>query len=259
MTNGSAGETVDLAEAAARLGVHYQTAYQWVRSGRLPAQLVDRRYAVRIADLDRLRAERSRPRTPPRRRPRTGFGPLAARTFDLLVAGDERGTRQLLSGLVAGGLEVTTVIQEVLAPALRRIGEEWFQGRLSIPTEHRASAIVERALGDLLPNPRGRRRGSAVVAALSGDHHVLPTTFAAVALREDHWHVHHLGADVPAEDLVRFCVDHGADLAVLTVTTPEVAGDAVRAAERLEAAGVRALVGGRGDTLEDLRERARRS
>ena len=31
------------------------------------------------------------------------------------------------------------------------------------------------------------------------DRHSLPTTMAAVALRADHWHVHHLGADLPPD------------------------------------------------------------
>jgi MerR family transcriptional regulator, light-induced transcriptional regulator len=37
-------EPIELAEAADRLGVHYQTAYRWVREGRLPAVRVRGRY-----------------------------------------------------------------------------------------------------------------------------------------------------------------------------------------------------------------------
>jgi excisionase family DNA binding protein len=250
-------DTIDLAEAAERLGVHYQTAYRWVRSGRLPASLVEHRYRIHPDAVDDLAEERSRPKAPPRRRPRRGFGETADKVYDLLVDGDERATRLLVGRLVDDGVQVTTIAQEVLAPALRRIGEQWFIGRLSIPTEHRASAIVERVVGELLPNPRGRRRGIAVVAALSGDRHVLPTSFATIALREDNWHVEHLGADVPPDDVVRFCVDSGADLAVLTVTASEVRPDAERTAERLEAAAVRVIVGGTGDTLAELTRRAR--
>lgn len=249
--------SIDLAEAAERLGVHYQTAYRWVRSGRLPATLVENRYSISPDAVAVLAEERSRPKAPPRRRPRRGFGETAGRVYELLRDGDERAIRKLVGRLVDDGVEVTTLAQEVLAPALRQIGEEWAAGRVSIPIEHRASAIVERTLGEFLPNPAGRRRGTAVVAALSGDRHVLPTTFATIALREDNWHVHHLGADVPADEIVRFCTDNEADLAVLTVTSPEVRNDAERTADRLGAVGVRALVGGGGDTLQDLRRRAR--
>ena len=49
-----------LSDAADELGVHYQTAYRWVRTGRLPARLVNGEYEVSRRDVravaDRLRA-----------------------------------------------------------------------------------------------------------------------------------------------------------------------------------------------------------
>ncbi|MGY9023882.1 MAG: helix-turn-helix domain-containing protein, partial [Candidatus Nanopelagicales bacterium] len=47
-------ERLDLQSAADQLGVHYQTAYRWVRSGRLPAEMVDGRYLVSPAEMIKL-------------------------------------------------------------------------------------------------------------------------------------------------------------------------------------------------------------
>ena len=68
------------------------------------------------------------------------------------MAGDERDARRLVEGLTEEGVSVTTVAQEVLTPALRRIGEEWSAGRLTVSEEHRAAAIVERILGEHHPD-----------------------------------------------------------------------------------------------------------
>ena len=114
---------------------------------------------------------------------------------------------------------MTTITQEILVPAMHRIGTDWHDGVVTIADEHRASAIVERILGDHYPTPRGRRRGTVVVVALSGERHALPTSMAALALREDNWHVQHLGADLPAEELIHFCRERPVDLVVLTTTT----------------------------------------
>jgi methanogenic corrinoid protein MtbC1 len=160
-------------------------------------------------------------------------------------------------GLVDDGVSVTTVTQEVFVPALRLIGAEWHAGKLPIWVEHRASAIVHQLLGEHHPRPRGRRRGTAMVAALSGDQHALPTAMAAAALREDNWRVHHLGADMPGAELVQFCRQHPVDVAVLTVTNDAARGSAGRTARALEAEGVRTLVGHPGSTLADLQELAR--
>jgi MerR family transcriptional regulator, light-induced transcriptional regulator len=252
-----AGESLGLQEVAEQLGVHYQTAYRWVRSGRLPSALVGGRYEVTPAAVARFAAQRAEPRRPAPRTPRGGFGRLSGRMFRHLVAGDERDARRLVEGLTEDGVSITTVAQEVLTPALRRIGEEWSACRVTISEEHRASAIVERILGEHHPTPRGRRRGTAVVAALAGDRHSLPTAMAAAALRDDNWRVHHLGADVPGAELVRFSGAQPVDLVVLTVTAPAVRPAVNRVAAKLEAMGRHVLVGAAGARLDELQRSAR--
>jgi excisionase family DNA binding protein len=56
---------VNLKEAARRLGVHYQTAYRWVRSGELVAVRIGSRYEISDAAIERLRAQRRALGTPP--------------------------------------------------------------------------------------------------------------------------------------------------------------------------------------------------
>jgi excisionase family DNA binding protein len=248
---GSGDDQLELQAAADRLGVHYQTAYRWVRSGRLPARLVDGRYLVSLHDIDAVEARRRTPAspTPPSR------GRLerqAERMHDALVEGDEAAARGIARRLVDEGTGLVELIQAVIVPPLRRIGQAWHDGELTIWVEHRASAIVDRVLGELAPNPRGRRRGTVMVAAVAGDHHSLPTTMAAVVLREANWHVQHLGANMPGDELVRFCRDHDVDVAVLSLTNPEVAELADTVAERIRAAGTPTIVGGPGRSLEAL-------
>jgi excisionase family DNA binding protein len=251
----SGGDQLELREAAALLGVHYQTAYRWVRRGRLPAQLVDGKYVVSRQDLDAVDAGRrapAAPKAPSRKR----IDRQAERMHVALVDGDEATARQLARRLVDEGTSVIELIQSVFAPPLRRIGQDWHDGHLPIWIEHRASAIVERVLGELAPNPRGRRRGTAMVAAVAGDQHSLPTTMAAVALRESNWHVHHLGANMPGHELVRFCAEYDIDLAVISVTNPDVAPLADHTAEQVRAADTHTIVGGAGRSLEQLVEQA---
>lgn len=249
--------SLGLQEVAEQLGVHYQTAYRWVRSGRLPSALVRGQYEVTPAAVARFAAQRAEPKRPAARSPRGGFSRLSDRIFRQLVAGDERDARRLVEGLADDGVSVTTVAQDVLTPALRRIGDEWSAGRLTVSEEHRASAIVERILGEHHPTPRGRRRGTAVVATPAGERHSLPSAMAAAALREDNWHVHHLGADVPGADLLRFVSAHPVDLVVLTVTASDARPALDEVVEQIEAAGLRVLVGVAGARLDELQRLAR--
>jgi hypothetical protein len=82
---------------------------------------------------------------------------------------------------------------------------------------------------------------------------------AAVALREDHWTVHHLGSDMPIADLRSLINTEPTDLVVLTVTEPGVAEAAAQAATSIRALGIPVIVGGPGRTLDDLVTEARGS
>lgn len=248
--------SLDLQQAADRLGVHYQTAYKWVRSGRLPATLVAGRYTLDPADVEAFDARRNQPSPPPARRPRSGFDELGDRVHELLVQGAEADVRKLIGTLVEQGIGMTALLDDVISPALRRIGAAWHDGEQPVWIEHRATGIVERLIGEHHPNPRGRRRGTAVVAAVSDERHALPTSMAAVALREDNWRVHHLGADMPPADIAGLCVELPADLLVLSVANPDAHPLAERVAADLEGR-VPTLVGHPNATLQDLVARAR--
>jgi excisionase family DNA binding protein len=248
---------LELTEAARQLGVHYQTAYRWIRSGQLPAALVDGRYRIEPEAVERLSAQRSAPRAPRALRPRQGFPGLADRARAELVRGDERSLRRMVEDLLDHGVGLTAVIERVLAPAMAEVGLQWSSGELDIAAEHRASAIVERVLAEHFPRPRGRRRGTVAVVAVSGDRHALPVTMAAIALAEDRWHVQLLGADLPAEELERFVDRQPVDLVVISVTEPSAVALARRTEQALLATGVPVLVGGPGRSLAELQLLAR--
>lgn len=247
----SPGVSLDLQAAAEELGVHYQTAYRWVREGRLEAELVGGRYRIGPSDLSDFDDRRRSP-APPAPPGRKRLGHAAERVHTALVTGDESSVSKITGRLVGEGTPMIDLMQIVVSPAMRRIGLAWSEDEISISVEHRASAIVERVLGELAPNPRGRRRGRAMVAAVTGDRHSLPTTMAAVALRDDHWHVEHLGADMPPGEIVKFCTETPISVAVITVTNPDAARLAGVTAGELRDAGTPTVVGGPGRTLDDL-------
>jgi len=62
---------MQLRDAAATLGVHYQTAYGWVRQGTLPARKTARGYEVSEGDVRDLLAKRAAGAEPPRDRKST--------------------------------------------------------------------------------------------------------------------------------------------------------------------------------------------
>jgi excisionase family DNA binding protein len=249
---------MQLRDAAETLGVHYQTAYGWVRRGTLPARKTPRGYEVSESDVRDLLASRAAGAEPQREVQVRDWAAQAARLYAALAAGDEARARHDFARLAAG-VPLFELCDQVIAPALRRAGADWAAGELSIAAEHRATAICERLIAARASQPQGRPRGVAVTATPPGERHALPALMAAATLREDHWHVHHLAADLPAAEVISLAADTKAGLVVLSSATVSAARLAVREARQLREAlpDARVLAGRPGDTLSRLRELAR--
>jgi excisionase family DNA binding protein len=241
----AAAADVSLREAAARLGVHYMTAYRHVRTGRLPARQVGGQWRVRLADVESL----LHPAPVAPARPSRGLRATRRRLVDRLLAGDEAGAWSLVEDALVGGLEPVGAHLELLAPAMAAVGDAWADGSVSVDEEHRAAAVTHRLIGRLGPRflRPGRKRGTVVLAGAPGDHHALPVALAADVVRAARFAVVDLGAAVPPEDLARTVA--GADQLVAVGVCASVSGndgavgDAV-AAVRAVAPAVPVYLGG---------------
>jgi methanogenic corrinoid protein MtbC1 len=191
-----AAEMLSLEDAASRLGVHYMTAYRYVRLGKLAAQQQAGRWWVRAEDLEELAG----PAAPGRGKKASGFGRTRLQLVNRMLEGDVSGCWAIVEQVLSRGASPTDVYLEVLGPALREIGDRWEIGRASVGEEHRASAVAMRLVGRL--GPRFARRGTPVAGTVllggaPGDPHVLPGAMLADILRNRGFKVVDLGANVP--------------------------------------------------------------
>lgn len=194
-----AGAELTLQEAADLLGVHYMTAYRYVRLGLLEAHKVGGTWRVKPAALEEFRRGAVATVSPigSGRRKRA---PWAERLEQRLLAGDARGSWGIIEAALTAGAELDEVYLDVLAPALASIGARWERGEIDIALEHRASGIATRLVGRLGPRfvRRGRSRGVVLLGAPSGERHALPVAMLADLVRHAGWEVFDLGADTPA-------------------------------------------------------------
>jgi MerR family transcriptional regulator, light-induced transcriptional regulator len=249
---------MQLRDAAEALGVHYQTAYAWVRQGVLPARKTGRGYDVSESDVSALAARRASGTAPQAHIRVRDWAAQADRLYAAVTAGDETLARHVFARL-ARGVPLTELCERVIAPALYRIGENWAKGEVTIAAEHRASAICERLIAARTHQPQGRPRGIAVVATPPGERHGLPALMATTCLREDRWLVHHLAADLPVAEVTALAAQARAGLVVLSSATTEAARRGREAADDITGTAPRlhVLTGQPGDTLSQLRQRAR--
>jgi len=216
---GVADPVLTLHEAAEQLGVHYMTAYRYVRLGQLDAVKVGGTWQVTGAALESFREQRDGAQ-PARLR----AVPWSDRLESRLLAGDAAGAWGVIESALAGGSSVGDVYTEVLAPALHSIGDRWAAGEIDVAIEHRASGITSRLIGRLGSRcvRRGRSRGSIVLGSPAGERHSLVVAMLADLLRLEGWDVSDLGADTPASSFVLTAESLDDLVAIgISVTNPE--------------------------------------
>ena len=93
-------------------------------------------------------------------------------------------------------------IESVAVPLMRRIGDEWHSGALTVAHEHLASAVLRDLLVDVMRgfmNPAGPRM---IVATPAGERHEIGASLVGATAAAEGWNVVYLGADLPAADIV---------------------------------------------------------
>ncbi len=131
-------------------------------------------------------------------------------------------------------LDVETLWDRVLAPALANLGQDWEHGSASAAPEHLLTNMVRGRLSALLgAMPRLPAFPEALVGAGPGERHDLPALMLSLLLARAGRRVTFLGAETPADALEEACRLVRPSLVVVSVVLPRNAEDALSGLRRL--------------------------
>lgn len=143
------------------------------------------------------------------------------------------------------------LLDELLAPLLEWLGENWRSGRLRVAHEHFASAIIRHFL-ITLRSTYAPHEAAPVIAVTTpiGQHHELGALIVAETAASEGWHVVYLGAAMPAEDLGLIARETRAAAIALSIVypldDPQLARDLRELDKRYLPADTALIVGGSG-------------
>ncbi len=242
------------------MGVSVSTVKRWVEEGILPATKtagghrkllvadvleVARRSNLPVRDLAQLSASVSRGRHP-------DPAAMCQELYRALLKGEPGTVRAIVQGAYRTGMPIESLGDDVVAPAMHRIGHDWEVGSIDVMHEHRASQICVSALMELkevLDNRAGRKRPLAVGGAPEGDLSVLPTLLAQMVLLDAGWQAVNLGPNTPLKSLRRAVTELHPKLVWLSIShgidAASFRGDYLALYRQIEAEGTALMVGGR--------------
>lgn len=168
------------------------------------------------------------------------------------------GATDIVTGLLADGVDPVTVLTEVVAAAQRDVGLRWQRGEWTVADEHACTAIsvaATRAVAEFVAELPLRGR-SVLVACAEREWHELPAMIIACSLRSHGWHTTLLGAATSPMRFSQHLADIGPDAVAISCSVLGALPTSRRFIEAASAAGVPVLVGGQAFGRDDVRARA---
>jgi MerR family transcriptional regulator, light-induced transcriptional regulator len=206
---------------------------------------------ARMAEEDNAaRAEREKGDAA--RQPRDA-GPHAAHFVETALASTARlDAQDLEHGLrrAIAQLGITSFIEDVASPILKRIGDEWHAARLTIAHEHLASSTIHDLVAESMRSiGRGAGEVTVLVATPTGERHAIGAALVGATAASDGWHVVYLGTDLPASDIAAAAIATKARVIAMSVIYIEDRGRTLgelRALRALIPSSIAIIVGGAG-------------
>ena len=182
------------------------------------------------------------------------------RFIEALVAGQRGGCAAMLDHYLKRKTTILDIYQLLFQPALYRIGELWEDNRISVATEHMATAIVEGLMNELFPQliRTPRKPLKAVISSVEGELHQVGGKMVADVFEMNGWDARYLGASTPLRELLRMTTDIQPQVIGLSLSVYSHMNLLVQALDVLQSRhpGVPVIVGGQGfrwSALENIK------
>lgn len=181
--------------------------------------------------------------------------------FHSLVGGCEEASANFIVNAYLNGKPLTKIFDDFLCPAMRRIGELWFAGEISITQEHLATRAAHNAIYKLrntLPVPK-MSDALVMCCALEGDFHELPTHLAQISIENEGLEAVNFGANTPLYSLADEVLRYLPTLVCISVTIlsdiERLSRDYKNFAERIARHKIPVVMGGAVFRDECVRQR----
>lgn len=149
--------------------------------------------------------------------------------FNSLTKGDLDNTIEIFE-IYHKNFPIENFYDNVLRPAMYKVGDMWASNELSVATEHVASNIAHELVSNIIQKTsKVDHKGKILVCTPSGEEHSLGCRLIESFLQSKGFRVYNLAPSAPAESLITFIQDHNPDAVLISITME----DNVKTGQRL--------------------------
>ncbi|WP_166963554.1 cobalamin B12-binding domain-containing protein [Yeosuana marina] len=138
----------------------------------------------------------------------------------LLLVGNKAGCSQLIRELFENKIPFKHIYEEVLKSSLYDIGELWESNKISVGTEHLASAIVESILNEgyssIISSDKSQKK--VLLCCVENEFHQIGIKMVGTMFESLGWDTFFLGTNMPTKDLIDFAKITSPDIISISVS-----------------------------------------
>ena len=126
--------------------------------------------------------------------------------LNLLLSGNRANCSALIQNYSNDNISIQELYENIIKKALYDVGELWEYNKISVATEHLASAVVEAILNELYSKiiPKERISKTVIVACVENEFHQIGIKMISDVFEMNGWNAYFLGANTPTRELISF-------------------------------------------------------
>ncbi len=126
--------------------------------------------------------------------------------LDSLLNGNRAEASEKIRQQLGNGLSIKAIYEEIIKPALYRVGELWEQNQITVAEEHMATSVAEAVMNELYGNIVSRNRipKKVVLACVENEQHQVGIKMVADMFEMKGWDTYFPGASTPVYELIQY-------------------------------------------------------
>ena len=205
-----------------------------------------------VNEIDRLYHEGFQ--TAKEQEPKDTYEQIISEYISLILRKDSKTAMQYFLNLYQNGMQIDEIYLGLIQRIMCKIGELWFENKISVAQEHYCTALTQTAISQLysviFSTPSNGH--TMIGCCIGGELHELGMRMITNLFAYEGWNSLFLGAGIPEEALLSAVKEQKPELVALSVTMPQhllLCKNMIEALRR-ENPGTRIAIGGRA--FEDI-------
>lgn len=145
---------------------------------------------------------------------------LVTKYLNALLEGKRKEAGKICLDFIKTGKSFKELYEHIMKPALYEVGKLWEQNKISVATEHLATAITEGIMNtffaDIIPDKYNGKK--VVLTCVENEEHQVGVKMVADVFEMNQWESFFLGTGFPTSELIKFIKEVQPDIIAISLT-----------------------------------------